>query len=348
MNKYFINKRKILGKEISNSIVAYVKSTHTDYPWSKDALTRLEKFVQEGKFIRGLLVMLFAGNNLDGVKVGAAVELVHTGILIHDDIMDRDDMRRGLPTVHTQYKRMNTLNNPAEKLHYAESMAMCVGIVAYFIAVKQFSKIKNEKQRTDILTLFSDEFVRLGLGQMDDVHTATMSDQATVESVLRVYEQKTGRYTFALPILAGLTLAGKNNPKTSKIVFQLAKYLGIVFQLQDDVLGVFGNSKLTGKSVGGDIRERKITWLYFAALKSASPADKKTLKSLYAKKTLLTKSEQQAVLGIMKKYSVQKQAEDFILDSHAKALKLAKQLPLDKNQHLIFEDLMKYLITRTK
>ena len=95
MNKFFIQNRNLLKKEISKVIKSRKNSLLNEYPWSNDALTRLEKFTLNGKMIRGLLVVLAAGSKNkavrnDAVKIGVAIELMHAGLLIHDDIMDRD------------------------------------------------------------------------------------------------------------------------------------------------------------------------------------------------------------------------------------------------------------------
>ena len=351
MKEFFKSYREVLLKEVSSVITNYKKISNKNYPWSNDALERLEKFVSAGKLIRGTLVILAAqprnAKSLnDAVKIGSALELMHSGILIHDDIMDRDEKRRGLPTIYAQYKSISSVKDKEEQLHYGESLASCVAIISYFLAFGQFSKIGSKQ--SELLHLFSEEMVRLGLAQMDDVDMATHHEKVSFKSVLRIYEQKTGRYTFALPLIAGFSLAGKGSAKTSKNVFELAEYLGIIFQLRDDVLGVFGSPKSTGKSVGGDIRERKLTWLYYQTVKNVGSADSKKLQKLYAGKKLLDKSEQAWVMKKMHEAKVEDKANSELLKYKKLTLGLIKNLPLPKKELHVLEQLIDYLVVRNK
>lgn len=225
MNTFFKTKKKLLEKEITYSITIQKRSAKSDYIWSEDALQRLEDFTVSGKMIRGLLVVLAAGENskqvqVDAVKIGAALEMMHSGILVHDDIMDRDVLRRGKPTIHTQYVNLNKLSTKSENLHFGEGMAICVGIIAYFLAFNKFGELKTSANLSKLIELFSSEMSLLGLGQMDDLYTA-VTNTSTEQDCLRIYEQKTGRYTFGLPLLAGLILAGKFNKNAANNIRQL-------------------------------------------------------------------------------------------------------------------------------
>lgn len=353
MHPFFNSHAQSLVKEIDRAINKDLPKWSKSYPWTKDALSRLETFVKNGKLIRGLLVVLAASpkNSValaDAMKVGAALEMIHSGILIQDDIMDRDVMRRGMPTVFTQYQKMSSLKSKAEQLHFGESMASCIGIVAYFLAMRQFSEVQNTKVTQSLLKLFGSEMAILGLAQMDDVDASTHHEKMNKQSALRMYEQKTGRYTFGVPLLAGFILSGKNSPRVEKLVYKLAAILGVIFQLQDDVLGVFGKSEQTGKSTSGDIRERKQTWLYFKTLELASSKDSKNLKQLYASKRLLTKSDQKWVIDCMIKNNVEQYAAKELRAYQKKALVLTAKLPLEKDRLQMFESLIDYLVTRNK
>lgn len=345
--KYFKQTKPVLKKAVSSAVRKNIKPWQKTHPWAKDALTRLEEYAVNGKMIRGLLVLLAAGaqSKRQAMPVAVSMELMHSGILIHDDIMDRDTHRRGLKTIHVQYDALGGSKTPAERLHYGESMAGCVGIVAYFLAMEEFSTVRNNHK---LLKLFGDEMAVLGLGQMEDVDTATHDSHLTEEATLRIYEQKTGRYTFALPLLAGLMIANKDTAVNRKKVFDLAHYLGVIFQLRDDMLAIYGDQKVTGKSVGGDIRERKKTWLYFTALKVATKTDATKLKKLYAKGKQLTKAEQTWVLSVFKKYQIFELAEKNLLEYHAKASSRAAKLPFNKNQQQAMQDLLDYLVVRDK
>lgn len=352
MNKFFISKKSLIQKEISEVIKLQRQYAKSEYPWSNDALNRLENFTVSGKMIRGLLVVLATGNKSkqaqsDAIKIGAALELMHSGILVHDDIMDRDLLRRGKPTIHAQYTALSKLPSKSESVHYGEGMASCVGILAYFMAMSEFGKVKTNKGLAKLVELFSLEMGLLGLGQMDDLNTGTMS-ASSEKDCLRIYEQKTGRYTFGLPILAGLILAGKHTKSVEVKVQQLAKSLGIIFQLRDDYLGVFGDTVKTGKSVGGDIRERKKTWLYFRLLKKVNKSDAKKISTLFNSHNVMTKSQQAFVISKMKEVRIPELAERELQAQQKNVLTLLKKLPFDKDQLVVMEDLINYLAVREK
>ncbi len=352
MNKFFTSKKSLIRKEISEVIRLQKQFAGSEYPWSKDALKRLEDFTVSGKMIRGLLVVLAAGENSkqiqqDAVRIGSALELMHSGILVHDDIMDRDVLRRGKPTIHTQYANLSKLSDKLEGTHYGEGMASCVGIIAYFLAMSEFGKVKTNKNLSKLIELFSYEMGLLGLGQMDDLNTGTMS-ASSEEDCLRIYEQKTGRYTFGLPILAGLILAGKSGKALENQVQKLAKSLGIIFQLRDDYLGIFGNQLKTGKSVGGDIRERKKTWLYFRLLKETTKADAKKISNLFNSHGVMSKTQQSWVLSRMKEAKIPQLAEEELKIQQKNVLTLLNKLPFNKTQVEVMEDLIDYLVVREK
>ena len=352
MNTFFKTKKSFISKEISQIIKLQKQAAKSEYPWSSDALKRLEDFAVSGKMIRGLLVVLSAGEKskqvqADAIKIGAALELMHSGILVHDDIMDRDLLRRGKSTMHAQYMAMSKLSGKSENLHYGEGMASCVGIIAYFLAMGQFAKAKANAKLSKVISLFSSEMGLLGLGQMDDLDTSSKIGSSEKDT-LRIYEQKTGRYTFGLPILAGLTLAGKSSAVLEKQVQRLAKSLGIIFQLRDDYLGVFGTESKTGKSVGGDIRELKRTWLYFRLLKKVSASDARKIATLYNSQSAITKSQQSWVLSKMIEAHIPELAEQELHIQKRNALALLKKLPFSQNQLAVMGDLIDYLVVREK
>lgn len=347
--KNFKNYQALLSKSIDRTVKRHLPQWQQTHPWAKDCLTRLAEYATRGKMIRGSLVLLAAGKvpKTQSLPVATAIELMHSGLLIQDDVMDRDLQRRGLDTVHHQYQQLSGLSSAKDRLHYGESMANCVAAVSYFLAMGQFAKVKNEKQG-QLLELFSQEMAMLGMSQMEDVDTAAHVNQLSKQTVFRIYEQKTGRYTFAVPLLAGLILADKLSARVKNQVLALAKELGIIFQLQDDILGVLGSSQNTGKSQGGDIRERKKTWLYFALLESLPGADKKKLLGLYSQQKQLNKTEQLWVHGKILQAKVMDLAALELQQHHNRAKNLIKKLPFDKEQHEAMNQLLNYLLKRDK
>jgi geranylgeranyl diphosphate synthase type I len=206
-------------KEVDVFLASFLASKQKGFArvnaWGPDALDKIKSIVSEGKTIRGSLVLLvhdiLHGHvKNDALRVAAAYELIQTGLLIHDDIMDHDTMRRGKPTVHVQYK--------------SEPMAMCVGDICFFLAHELLSNTSVDKMSAEI-------FQEVGIAQMEDVARTAKSK----EEIVSLYRYKTARYTSSLPMMAGAILARANN-KSIHLLEKLGEDMGILFQIQDDRL----------------------------------------------------------------------------------------------------------------
>jgi geranylgeranyl diphosphate synthase type I len=235
----------------------------------EDLSSRLYSFSVGGKMIRGLFVYLgyalFRGDaegtrdDQNLIQAGAAMELFQSALLVHDDIMDRDLKRRGRDSLFYQYSTLPGLQNNTDSYHIGESLGMCAGDVSFFLAFEILSRLKV---RTDIyqsiLALVSKELGYVGVAQMQDVFNGTDISSVSEDDILKLYLYKTGRYTFSLPLMIGALIADCDADTISTLE-QLGESLGIIFQLKDDELGVYGSPSLIGKPSGSDIREGKKT-----------------------------------------------------------------------------------------
>jgi geranylgeranyl diphosphate synthase type I len=187
--------------------------------WGPDAIGKIRGIVSEGKTIRGSLVLyvhdILKGQRKDeALRVAAAYELIQTGALIHDDIMDHDTLRRGIPALHVQYGN--------------EGLAICVGDILFFLAQELLDKTPVQKISAQI-------FQEVGIAQMQDISFGLKKKPPTKDEILSLYKYKTARYTFSLPMMAGATLAGAEK-KTIRLFEKLGESMGILFQIQDDRL----------------------------------------------------------------------------------------------------------------
>lgn len=233
-----------------------------------DLCGRLYNFSIQGKMIRGGLVSLgyslFRGWREEDksrlVAAGAAMELFQSALLVHDDIMDRDTTRRGLSSIFYQYAKMADHQGMAESYHVGESLGICAGDVAFFLAFEILAglEVKPETYKK-ILALVSREIGYVGIAQMQDLYNGASPARVTDSEILKLYLYKTGRYTFSLPLMIGGLLAGADEGEIDKLA-ELGEETGIVFQIRDDELGLFGED--IGKPVGSDIREGKKTLFY--------------------------------------------------------------------------------------
>jgi geranylgeranyl diphosphate synthase, type II len=214
-----------------------------------------------GKRIRPVLCLM--GNELfDDIKedvwhVGTAIELFHNFTLIHDDIMDKAPLRRGMQTVHTKYN---------------ENTALLAGDVMLVRAYDELNKI-NIQYLQSILSLFNRTATEVCEGQQMDMDFEKM-ETVSMDAYIRMIELKTS-VALAASLQTGAIIGGAGE-RNQNLVYEFGRKLGIAFQIQDDYLDAFGDPKKFGKQVGGDILANKKTFLLLHTLESnaANKVDK--------------------------------------------------------------------------
>lgn len=210
-------------------------------------------------------------------RVGAALELLHTAFVVHDDVIDGDDVRRGRPNVSGTFvgaARRQGADGPTAR-HYGEAAGILAGDLALVSAVRLVARCQAPPHLVDeLLDLLEDTVHATATGELADVRLGLHlgGRPVTLEEALRVAEQKTAVYSFQLPLQAGAILAGAAADVTAALA-RLGRLVGIGFQLLDDLLGVFGNEARTGKSALTDLREGKHTALLAHARTTAAWPD---------------------------------------------------------------------------
>lgn len=239
-----------------------------------------------GKRIRAALMyysyIAFGGKEKkEMIKASASIELIQSFLLMHDDIIDRDDIRRGGPTAHIYYTLLSKQDYPKNPLtheHFGSSMSMLTGDILYSVAGQVIANSKFKPiLRLRAMRRMNQMVHKVVYGEMLDVLSSIRKD-FTEKDLLKIHEYKTSSYTFEGPIHLGAILAGAEK----KDLIKLSKYaipLGIAFQLQDDILGMFGDEKKLGKPVGSDLKEGKKTLLIIKALEKATKSQKKIINS---------------------------------------------------------------------
>jgi len=218
-----------------------------------------------GKRIRPILCLM--GNELfeeirtDSWHVATAIELFHNFTLIHDDIMDKAPLRRGMPTVH---------------IKYGDSNALLSGDVMLVVTYDYINKI-NSSHIHKIIHLFNRTAKQVCEGQMTDMDFE-LTGQVTIPQYLQMIELKTS-VLLAASLQMGAILGGAGEGNQQHI-YQFGKNLGMAFQIQDDYLDAFGDPSKFGKQPGGDILANKKTFLYVKAMESASAPQKKEMQEL--------------------------------------------------------------------
>jgi len=257
-------------------------------PWGPDVLRRLESFTRKGKMIRGGLVLLahgMAGGRTGpaAVRAGTAFELIQSGLLVHDDIIDRDPRRRGAPSVHEQYARLAPAQAGTAAAHFGTSLAICAGDIAIFLAFEALAGLPGPPDRAArVQRLFAAEFGLVGLGQMLDIEAGSGRRALTEGEILDIYRFKTARYSFSLPLAAGWLLGG-GSARALPALKRLGEDLGLAFQIKDDELGLFGSAAATGKPVGSDVRQGKKTLFWLGLARRASGADRRRFEAVFGR-----------------------------------------------------------------
>ncbi len=197
------------------------------------------------------------------VDLCAAVELLHACALVHDDVIDGSATRRGQPSVHQRFVDAHAASGArGEGRRYGEGAAILVGDFAFVYADELFSSAPVEAR-----PVYDAMRVELCVGQFLDL-VGSVSERRDAARADRIQEYKTGKYTVERPLHLGAAIAGR----LAELERPLSGYgvpLGRAFQLRDDLLGVFGDPAATGKPVGDDVREGKLTPLLATAVAAA-------------------------------------------------------------------------------
>ena len=225
-----------------------------------------------GKLLRPRLLLLAAGGRADEdavVTAAAAVELLHAALLVHDDVIDRDDERRGAPTV--AHAAAATAIAAGLERDAAARLGMTTAIVAGdALLVRALAAVATIDAplavRRRVVETIERAMVHAAEGEHDDVlHAGSAPDEAVIT---RILEEKTADYSFRAPLEIGALLAARDEQAIAALG-RIGLRLGVVYQLRDDVLGVFGDEARTGKSAMSDIRAGAPTLL--SALASRDP-----------------------------------------------------------------------------
>ena len=208
------------------------------------------------------------------IDAGAALELLHAFALFHDDVMDGSLTRRGEPTTNAKFESRHGAEKLAgESRRFGDGVAILVGDLAYV-----YSDQLMRNASAQAWTIWNELRIELNFGQYLDILGSAMNERRR-EKAERICRYKSGKYTIERPLHLGALLAAPT--RGDQLLPVLSAYglpLGDAFQMRDDVLGAFGDTAITGKPVGDDLREGKPTPLMAIATARASAAQLKELQ----------------------------------------------------------------------
>jgi geranylgeranyl diphosphate synthase type I len=244
-----------------------------------------------GKRLRPALVYfgyLSCGGAAEGqvMPLAMATELIHGYLLIHDDIMDHAETRRGKPAAHAHFRDHHKAHGwPDSSEDYGRAMAILAGDLAHTHAVELFASVDAEPARRLALNRVFFPMCREVIdGQYLEMHMG-YREAPGEETLRRVLRLKSGLYSVERPLQLGATLAEGSARQLSALA-HYGRAVGEAFQLQDDLLGMFGDPQAVGKPVGDDLREGKFTFLMHHALRLANEAQSALLRRAFGDPSL--------------------------------------------------------------
>jgi geranylgeranyl diphosphate synthase, type II len=247
-----------------------------------------------GKRMRPLLAYmgndLFNGKAEDASPAALAVEIFHNFSLVHDDIMDNAPLRRGKATVHEKWN---------------SNIAILSGDGLLVKAYEELAKAKPEHIGA-LIPLFNKTAIEVCEGQQLDMNFENLST-VSAEEYIHMITLKTAVLLGAALQMGAIT--ANANPQDAQHLYEFGKNIGIAFQLQDDILDVFGDPEKFGKQVGGDIISNKKTWLLIAAQKQAVGNSKTSLEKWIAEKDFDPQEKVDAIKSIYEKLNIREHAE---------------------------------------
>ncbi len=226
----------------------------------------LEKNTVGGKRFRPRMVMsayqALGGTDFEAAaNVGAAFELLHTALIVHDDVIDHDFTRRGVPNIAGTYREIAAAGGSTARVaeHSGLSAAVIAGDLALFNSYRLIDRSGvSDLTRTRLIEVMDEALFASAAGELIDVDFQIADEVPRVDDILTMERYKTAVYSFECPLQAGAILAGASEEVVATLG-DFGREIGIAYQIVDDLLGIFGLEQETGKTTSGDLREGKRT-----------------------------------------------------------------------------------------
>ena len=284
-----------------------------------------------GKRLRPALVLmsceLFSGKIDKAIMPALGIEMFHNFTLLHDDIMDKSLIRRNKPTVHKKWN---------------ENIAILSGDVMSILSYKYITKC-NEDILPSVIDLFNQTAIMVCKGQQYDINFEALQT-VTVDEYLNMIELKTS-VLIAASISLGAIIGGANQADTDHM-YNFGKNLGMAFQIQDDMLDVYGDLKIFGKKPGGDIITNKKTYLLVKALEIASSEQKTRIYNQLKKKDFDPDEKIDSILSVYNELNIKDITEELIKKYFSKSKSYLDKVSSDDYKKEQLKNLFEILLNR--
>lgn len=281
--------------------------------------------------MRPLLTMIgcgiFSDNTSPALPAACGVELFHNFTLLHDDIMDNAPLRRGQPSVHAKWNH---------------NIAILSGDAMYTEAFRQVAQSPKEVL-PEVLEIFTRTSLEVCEGQQYDMDFETRSN-VSIPDYLQMIELKTA-VLLAASLQIGALCGGAEKDEAEKL-YEFGKHVGIAFQLQDDILDVFGEAGKFGKTVGGDIIANKKTFLLLKAFELANAYQKEELQHWLLVPASESKAKVDAVKSLYDQLGVRKSAEEEMMREYKKGIAALETVKGDERKKKELKDFADGLMVR--
>ena len=264
-----------------------------------DAASHL--IIHGGKRLRPYLVLkscqMLGGKQSDAISAASAVEMIHNFTLVHDDIMDNDEMRHGVTTTHKKFDI---------------PLAILAGDVLYskaYNTISSKSKLSSN-YTTQLVSKLSKACIEICEGQVNDIKFAENKKIPTEKEYIKMIEKKTA-VLFEVSCAMG-AICAKRKQKDVKNLSVFGRNLGIAFQITDDLIGIIGDSKITKKPVGNDIREGKKSLPIILAIKKARGQNRTKIMRVFGNSGA-SKQQINLAVNVIRSLGVEKEVRNIAL-----------------------------------
>lgn len=305
------------------------------YSHDPDSLYEPVRYVLSagGKRIRPVLLLIASNIYSDDIepsfRVAAAMEILHNFTLLHDDLMDNADMRRGKPTVHKRWD---------------SNTAILSGDVMLMIACRYLSDIEDKYRKT-IMDIALDTFIGICDGQQYDMDFEHRND-VTADEYLEMIRLKTS-ILLAACLQAGSIMGGAKTADSS-LLYRFGEKVGLAFQLQDDLLDVYGDPAVFGKKIGGDILCNKKTYLYITARARADAAAHRELDRWAVYDGSDPQSKIDGVKAVYDTLHVREQSENLISSLFTESMEILDDVSAPSERKIVLKEYVNSLMNRGK
>ncbi len=284
-----------------------------------------------GKRLRPVLTLaacdLLGGDPELALDAAIGLEIFHNFTLLHDDIMDEASMRRGNKTVHEKW-------NP--------NVAILSGDTMFALATQRINAT-DHLERQEIIGIYTQTAIEVCEGQQFDMDFESQAI-ISIPEYMEMIRLKTA-------VLLGASLRigaviGNATAEQAQLLYDFGQNAGLAFQLKDDYLDAFGNSETFGKSIGGDIRSNKKTFLYLKCLEQAGDEDRKTLLTLFTGEPGNDQNKVNEVLALYEKYNIKNLTLSEMETYFGKAIEMMNQLDAPKDKKAALSSYAEWLYKR--